>query len=267
MHKSSCDAKTVGGSYVQCISICEKGPVRENNEDSIAIARGDEHGVPEKGTLLIVADGMGGMTQGERASGYVTSELPSVYFSSSNKNPVEALVSAAHEMNSRLYRMGHSTSAGHQMMGTTLVAVVVLHECVITVNVGDSRAYLLQGERLVQLSSDHTVRRRFYHPFRKQSDTLAHILTQAIGPQPTITPYVSVHRTAPHDVVMLCSDGLSAILSDAEIEQTLRTEPFEDAPLRLKEEVYRRGGDDNLSVILSRTVNRGAPLQPQSVTE
>lgn len=266
MHKSSCDAKTVDRSYVQCVSICEKGLVRDSNEDSIAIAHGDEHGVPAKGMLLIVADGMGGMAQGERASRYVTAELPSLYFSASNTNPVEALVNAVHEVNGHLYRMGNRTSAD-QMMGTTLVAVVVLGECVITVNVGDSRAYLLQEERLLQLSSDHTVRRRFYHPFRKHADTLTHILTQAIGPQPSVTPHISVHRASPHELILLCSDGLSAVLSDAEIERTLRTASFEDALPRLKEEVYRRGGDDNLSVVLSRRVKEGVSLQQQSVTE
>jgi len=238
---------------IESVSLSEKGPVRTTNEDSIAVLTPEQHGNPTKGTLLIVADGMSGMEGGERASAIITSELPSLYLSSPNANPVEALVSSVHQVNRIVYEAGRHSSAGG-FMGSTVVAAVVLDSHVIVVNVGDSRAYVLQQGRLRQLSVDHTLRRSFFFPLGRQPQRLAHVLVQAIGPHPEINPHVAITEIEDTDILLLCSDGLTSVVPDAEIERIAGMADFENIPLALQDEILRREGEDNYSIIVSRTV-------------
>jgi protein phosphatase len=240
-------------TVLETVFVSQTGPVREHNEDSIIVAEGAEHGVPGKGTLLVVADGMGGMDAGERASSMVTTELPTIYFESDITNTVECLVQSVAEINRRVYEAGGSSQSG-KGMGTTIVTSVIVDERLITVNVGDSRAYLFHDGKLRQLSRDHSMRKEFFSPFESNAQDLSHVLTQAIGPQPAINPHVNICRIAEGDLILLCSDGLTSVLSDSEIRNVLSDKLFIEAADELLARVYDKNGDDNVSIILSKVI-------------
>lgn len=245
--------EVLGGrhTFTENVFVCEKGPLRRKNEDRIAIITPEQHGITGKSTLLIVADGMGGMEGGEQASMLVASELPSLYLTSSIAEPVEALAHAVHEVNRVVYEAGRKLGSD-KLIGSTLVAALVLHSVVVTINVGDSRAYLFAKGRLRQLSVDHTLRANFFLPFVHRSHSLSHVLAQAIGPHPVIRPHVAITTMSDSDLLLLCSDGLTSVVSDAEIERIIGTESFENIPDALRSAILRKNGEDDFSIIVSR---------------
>ncbi len=248
---------------LQTIVACEKGPVRERNEDSVSVETGDSCGWPEKGTILIVADGMGGLHSGEIASAIVVKELPRAYFQSQNRNSVEALVQSISDVNQIVYRTSFN-EIQERAMGSTVVAAVITNEILITANVGDSRAYICRNGNLRQLSKDHSLRKNHFSMFEAgNAQILSHVLTQAIGPLPEVTPHVSISKIFPEDIVLLCSDGLSSFVSDREIKDVLANIPFEDTTTELLKLVTDRKGDDNLSIVLTKIVSIGSYVKRQ----
>ncbi len=244
-------------SLLETVAVCEAGPVREHNEDSLAIVDTSVHGNSEKGTMLVIADGMGGLDAGEVASSIVTQELPNLYLNSKISNCVESLIQAVSDVNKNVYDAA-SQLPSRRGMGTTVVASVVVNECFITVNVGDSRAYLLRNGELRQVSKDHSLKKNYFGMFEnKYQDNLSHVLTQAIGPHPSVTPHVNITKVHKHDVLLLCSDGLTSVLTDDEIKNVLVTTPFQEAAEKLFELVLERKGDDNVSVIVSKVMEVG----------
>lgn len=238
-------------TLVQTVSISEKGPVRRRNEDSIAVVNLADRGCPEKGTMLVVADGMGGMAAGDRASAIVTEDLPVIYMESECANVVTSLVQALVEVNRRVFAAGERVPGG-KGMGTTVVVSVLTEQSVITANVGDSRAYLFRNGRITQLSEDHSLRREFSNPFETGGRDFSHVLTQAIGPQRNVTPHVNVTRVHENDLILLCSDGLTSVVPDSEIEDILSRFPFSQTASALLARAIESASDDNVSIIVSR---------------
>jgi PPM family protein phosphatase len=254
-------------AILQTIIACEIGPVREQNEDSVAVETGSDHGFPDKGTIMVVADGMGGLHGGEIASSIVTSDLPKRYFTSPNRNNAEALVQSISDVNQIVYRSSFVENRD-RAMGTTVVAAVAVNDLLVTANVGDSRAYLFRNGNLRQLSKDHSLRRNHFSMFDTgSSNALSHVLTQAIGPLPDVTPHVNIARVLLDDLVLLCSDGLSSFVSDQEIRGILNTVPFDDGVQSLLSLVTERKGDDNVSIILSQVVSTGCFKKELVATE
>jgi protein phosphatase len=140
-------------------------------------------------------------------------------------------------------------------MGTTLAALWLRGDEATLAHAGDSRLYLLRERRLHGLTLDHSLvservraellaRAGAHHPSR-------HVITRAVGVMPAVEPDVSSLRAKPGDVLMLCSDGISAQLSDAELEHCLAGRRDLDAAAeRLIELANARGGEDNATVIL-----------------
>lgn len=202
---------------------------------------------------MIVADGLGGMEGGDRASRFVASELPSLYLSDQGSDPLEALLNALHEVNRRVCEI-EKDSPNERRMGTTLVAAAIMAKVVHIANVGDSRAYSFHEDRLRQLSVDHTLSRPFFVPFVHQRERLSHVLTQAIGPRPTISPFATTAHVDHGEVLMLCSNGLTSFVSDKEIQRVIAEQPFDCIPLVLRDRVYELDGDDDISIIVARIV-------------
>jgi protein phosphatase len=128
----------------------------------------------------------------------------------------------------------------------------VLHSVVVTVNVGDSRAYLFEKGRLRQLTVDHTLKGSFFFPHTRRDRGLSHVLVQAIGPQPVIRPHIAMTTMADGDLLLLCSDGLTSVVSDAEIERIVGAERFEDIPDALRSAIVQKNGEDDFSIIVAR---------------
>ena len=236
------------------------GRIRSQNEDCIA--------VDSEAGVAVLADGMGGHNAGEVASRMAVDVV------SANLKPhcaraqsfdaaqwealVEAQIAAA---NSAIFE----AAAGHrqyQGMGTTLV-VAVWHERGVSYgHIGDSRLYLLRNGALAQLTRDHTIVQEQLERGAIDREQARHapnrnVLTRAVGIDPEAEPDVSTQSVQSGDVYLLCSDGLTDMVTDQEIRETLLScgVQLELAAQRLVERANASGGLDNISVILGRVAS------------
>ena len=221
------------------------------NEDRYALA-------PDLG-LYLVADGMGGHTAGQVASEMAAeAALRAVRtLQGASASLAEKLRYAVTSANREIYQTGRQQPelAG---MGTTLVAVLVLEGRVALAHVGDSRAYLVRGGRIRQLTDDHSVvgellRRREISEDAAREHPHRHVLTRALGVRPAVEPDLAELSPEPDDVFVLCSDGLTVHVEDDEIGEHVIGAADPDACVEsLVDLANARGGDDNITVLVLR---------------
>jgi protein phosphatase len=227
------------------------GRRRRINEDRYAVA-------PELG-LFLVADGMGGHNAGQVASELAAqAALRAVgTLLEAPLSPAEKLRFAVGSANRAIFDAARARPelAG---MGTTLVAVLAHDGRLALAHVGDSRAYLVRGGRIRQLTDDHSVvgelvRRREISADAAREHPHRHVLTRALGVRPTVEPDLAELSPAAGDVFALCSDGLTAHVRDEEIADHAgpSSEP-EKAVDALIDLANARGGEDNITVVLLR---------------
>jgi protein phosphatase len=223
----------------------DTGRQRRDNEDS-AFARAP---------LFVVADGMGGAQAGEVASKLAVEafevELPE------QGSPEERLSSRAQDANRRIYEISR-TEHERAGMGTTLTAVYVDETDIAVAHVGDSRAYLFRDGELGRLTQDHTlveelVRRGKLTEQQAAEHPQRSIITRALGIDPEVDVDTWTYAARAGDVVMLCSDGLTSMISEETIAGILREQSDLDrAAEQLVAEANEAGGRDNITVILFR---------------
>jgi serine/threonine protein phosphatase PrpC len=251
VNKSTNDTLTI----LKSVALTDAGRVRSLNEDSVAVVSPDGNPFPEKGTLLVLADGLGGYNAGEVASRMVISELPRLYFNAPGSDYVKDLEHAVAEIN-RVVHKASQESKHWRGMCSTLVTCLVVNESAIFLNVGDSRGYLFREESLVFRTEDHALERPTFGVRERGGwNTFSHVLTRAIGVQPDVTRDVTIHGIAPGDTILLCSDGLSDVITDEEIMVVLTDRNISDAAERLVMMAKEKKSDDNISVIISRVVD------------
>lgn len=218
------------------------GVVRDQNED----------GFLADGPLYAVADGMGGHQGGEVASRVALETVAAMAREQGGELDLDLAVRTAND--AILERA--SGDANLKGMGTTLTIVRDEGGTVTIAHVGDSRAYLLRGGELRQLTEDHTLVHRMVtegkltedeakiHPHRS-------ILTRALGVEPGVAVDVDAREVEPGDRIMLCSDGLTGMVDEARIGEVLQGEadPQRAADL-LVEDANRAGGQDNITVVV-----------------
>lgn len=239
----------------EAVKLTNAGQVRDHNEDFVAIEIPGDAARRLKGALYLVADGMGGYQAGEVASQQATEVLIAEYYADADNLKIDAsLTRAVHKANGVVHEMAQ---ANLQLsgMGTTLVAAVVRDTEVHVANVGDSRAYLLRGGQLVQITTDHsfvqeqieagiiTAEAARTHPQRN-------VITRALGHKPQVEVDTFEGELAPGDALLLCSDGLSGPLRDKELAAILQRYPPQQAIVRLIEMANERGGPDNISAVV-----------------
>jgi serine/threonine protein phosphatase PrpC len=232
--------------YIEVVALCHRGCVRENNEDSIAIAgwvgeagmsapRRSRHELAQP-LLFAVADGMGGHAGGEIASGYVTKRLAA---GAVREDPSD-IVAQLDDINRELYET-MKTIPALRGMGTTVAGLVLTPRRAIWFNVGDSRIYRQRNGLLDRLSIDDV-------PPGPRSG----IITQTLGGAPSMTP-ISPHIGEEDLAVpcrwMLCSDGLTDMLTDVEIERAMAAGD-EEAVSNLFAAAMQAGGADNISIVM-----------------
>lgn len=224
---------------------------RGANEDSYALAASLG--------LYLVADGMGG-----HVAGQVASQLAA-------KCTVEALQSVHEDDASLTEKLRYCVAWANRSifdtaeakpelagMGTTLVAVLAGSGRVALAHVGDSRAYLVRGGRIRQLTDDHSlvaelVRRHELSPDAAQDHPHRHVLTRALGVRRRVDADLAELTPAGGDVLVLCSDGLTNHVADAEIAALVSSETvLDEACGRLIDLANARGGEDNITVALVR---------------
>jgi serine/threonine protein phosphatase PrpC len=229
----------------------DPGRQRQNNEDWLGTFQPeDPERLARKGRLFLLADGMGGHGSGELASRSAVDQVIRSYMDASTTDMVRALRRAFQAANAALYAKS-STREDRRRWGTTLVTAVVRRHELWVANVGDSRAYLLRDGRLRQLSVDHTWAANLdVEPAAEWMGQ--HLITRALGPKAEVEVDVSEQpvRLRAGDRIILCSDGLTTPLSDAEIRDIAVRHTPQDAASALVAAANHRGGPDNISVIV-----------------
>ncbi len=223
----------------------DTGRQRRANEDSL-LARSP---------LFVVADGMGGAQAGEVASRIaVESFQPGLQGQS---QPELELATMAQAANARIHELSHS-NAEQAGMGTTLTAIYVGEQEVAIAHVGDSRAYCLRDGELVRLTDDHSLVDELMRQGRlTPEEAIEHpqrsVITRALGPEGTVEVDTRSFSARAGDVYLLCSDGLTTMLSEDEILALLLAHPrLRDAGEALIVAANEAGGRDNITVLLIR---------------
>jgi PPM family protein phosphatase len=223
----------------------DTGMQRRANEDSL-LARSP---------LFVVADGMGGAQAGEVASRIAIESFDAAL--EDNGSPEETLATRALSANTRIYELAQS-DPDHAGMGTTLTAVYVGASDVAIAHVGDSRAYCLREGKLLRLTHDHSlvdelIRQGRLTPEEAEDHPQRSIITRALGPEAVVEVDTQSFRARPGDVYLLCSDGLTTMLSEATVAEVLLSNPrLREAGERLIALANEAGGRDNITVILVR---------------
>ena len=238
----------------------DTGRQRRDNEDN-AFARAP---------VFVIADGMGGAQAGEVASKIAVeafqAELPDT------GSPEERLADRAQDANRKIYEISRSEHerAG---MGTTLTAVYVDDADLAVAHVGDSRAYLFRHGELGRLTQDHTLVEELVRRGKLTEEQAAEhpqrsIITRALGVDPEVEVDTRTYAGRAGDVVLLCSDGLTSMISEDEIVSILNGEDDLDrAAERLIAAANEAGGRDNITVILFRLEEVGGPAATDEPTE
>src|SRR5213593_1603582 len=260
---------------VQVYARTDTGKTREHNEDCFLVAdltRGEraadsaqrQHDLGERGSLFVVADGMGGAAAGEIASVMATDtifeqmrkmwgaekEATAQRFAYRLKEAVEVANSHIHS-----YAKAHPEVRG---MGTTTTAVGILNDHVYLTQVGDSRAYLIRDGQAVQLTRDQSLMQRLVEAGELTEEEAArserrNIILQALGPDPKVKVDLTYQEVRKGDVLVLCSDGLSGQVKKEEIAEIVtRERDLQAACDRLIALANERGGPDNITVVIAR---------------
>ncbi len=240
---------------IDAASLTDTGQLRETNEDSLGAFRpANRREMKRKGRLFIVADGMGGHRGGEVASKMAVETIRSYYYSSKEKDPSIALAGAFEKAN-RLIREKAREDESLLGMGTTCTAMVVLKKKIYFAHVGDSRAYLLRDGKLEQITQDHSlvaemIRSGVLSREEARSHPQRNVITRSLGAQDSIQIDApsSPGRIQDGDVFLLCSDGLTNLVSDEEIKSILEGASASEASAQLVDLANERGGADNISV-------------------
>lgn len=225
-------------------AMSEKGKVRDNNEDS---CYGDGH-------VFVVADGMGGHRAGEVASSTAIEAFLRFERENRDMHPRERIKEGILSANLELYRRARD-DPGLEGMGTTFTCAL-LEEEVCLGHVGDSRAYLCREGELSLLTRDHSlVERMVREGYISSSEARSHpqrnIILRALGVSEELEIDLPSYAALPGDRLLLCSDGLTGSLEDAEIEGIISdVKDVEACCRRLVDAANDRGGFDNITVVL-----------------
>jgi serine/threonine protein phosphatase PrpC len=238
--------------------LSDVGLRRPNNQDSLAVVlAGSQEKFDQRGHLFMVADGMGAHAAGELASKLATDIVPLTYNKLLDRPPPEALRAAVQAANDQIHSRGMA-SDDFRGMGTTVSALVILPQGAMAAHVGDSRIYRLRGDRLEQLTFDHSLVWELQAAGQIPAEEVPsyipkNIITRSLGPNPeTQVDLEGLFPLEPGDTFLLCSDGLSGQVPDEEIGQVLAALPPQEAARILVDLANLRGGPDNITVIVVR---------------
>lgn len=236
------------------------GKIRSNNEDYLEVLK-----LEEDMSLLIVADGMGGHNKGEVASKLATEmvieaikedcKLKIEQIKSDPKLGALCLTEAIRKSNAIVY--GKSMEEDFFGMGTTLVCALIVKGKLLISNVGDSRCYILRNANLKQLTKDNSyVQELVESGAISQEEALHHakknVITRAVGTDSSVVVDNYEYSLYKGDRILLCTDGLSNMLMDEDIQNILNTNmDIESCGDLLIEEALKAGGLDNVSLLLA----------------
>lgn len=246
-----------------CAARTDVGVVRSGNEDTYLMA--DERG------LFVVADGMGGHAAGEVASEMAARLVAESFRPARGMTDDELMaqmVSAIRAANAAIFER---TMQEHDKrgMGTTTTVLSLLPRRYLIGQVGDSRAYVLRGRAFTQITKDHSyvqeqVDAGRLSPEEARVHPYANVITRCVGSSGDVVPDLYIGTLEAGDLLLLASDGLTGMMEDEDLQAVLEEEgTLEDRVDRLIAEANRRGGLDNITVILVQIEEVAAPTGEQ----
>lgn len=229
------------------------GKRRKSNQDYTATFTNQKNQL-----LALLADGMGGHQAGDIASRQAVEEIGIAWEATTiddSEKAVQWFLQHIQQTNQRIFEKGQSqpTLSG---MGTTLEVVTLLDNHLALAHVGDSRIYLFREQRLIALTEDHSLVNALLKSGEitqemAENHPRKNIITRSLGMPGSLEVDVAIHRIEDHDQLLLCSDGLTNMVSEPKITQILlEAASLQDASQRLIDEANAKGGLDNITVLL-----------------
>ncbi len=252
------------------LALTHPGMKGKNNEDNYGVSAfmtGDQPAVPV--LLAVLCDGIGGHRAGEVASRMAVDTISNYVAESDGRNPPRILQEAIHQASQLIQAQAQSNSE-QQGMGTTCACAWIMGDRLFTATVGDSRIYLMRGNRIIQLSTDHTwiqeaLERGLLQPEQAVSHPNAHVIRRYLGSPglPEVDFRIRLNekesdsaavsnqgmQLLPGDRLLICSDGLTDLVQNEEIMGAFLEMPQEEAGQRLIDLANERGGHDNITLI------------------
>lgn len=240
----------MGGFYFDSDARSALGLVRNGNEDSAYVS----------GRLIAVADGMGGHAGGEVASRIAIRALQSMASMLTDEtidsdSTHDLLINSLHAIDAEIGDFARE-AIELRGMGTTLTALVIHNDAIALLHVGDSRCYRLRGNTIEQLSNDHTVIQELLSqgaitPTEAIDHPQRSVLTQALMGEGNVVPTLQLFDAKEGDRYLLCSDGLSGVLTEKEIKLLLKKRDRTAAIQALIDATYIQGAPDNITVLIA----------------
>ena len=254
-------------TVLQAAGKTDVGLVRTNNEDNL--------GYDVNLGIFVVCDGMGGQVAGEKASRIAVSTVID-YFHHVHRTPSTWVVSqrftavsyAANQLANAIrlanqaIRDASCRNPQWAGMGCTIVALICRNNTFSIGHVGDSRIYLIRGDSIFQLTSDHSlvmeqVRRGLMTTDEAEHSKMQNVIVRALGAEESVEPDLQDHEFLAGDVLLLCSDGLSRYVEERDLHETIcRAESLENACDLLIERAKVGASDDNITCLLVRAVEQ-----------
>mgnify|MGYP000484362234 CR=1 FL=1 len=237
---------------MKTFSMTHVGQRRETNQDYMYTSETSVGRLPD---LFLVADGMGGHAAGDYASRFTVEKIVEYVTESEESEPVTVLGEAVRYANEHLLAEANA-DASKAGMGTTIVAAVVVGDKLYTANVGDSRLYVINQERITQITRDHSLVEEMVRLGEMdKEDAKVHpdknIITRAIGAKADVEVDFYEHRLKRGDIILMCTDGLSNMVEDEELFHIVQgSRDIVEAGEMLVEAAKENGGTDNIGVVL-----------------
>jgi protein phosphatase len=260
----------IESAHFPVFAATDPGRVGKNNEDNFAVSAyqvGESD--PTRSIVAIIADGVGGHQAGEVASSLAVEMISHIIAESDASQPLATMEEGFFQANEAIYSQA-TISPSNAGMSTTAACAWVIGDRLYLAPVGDSPVYLKRGDRLIQLTTDHTwvqeaMESGILSPEQAQSHPNAHLIRRYLGSkQPVISDFrIRLNpgesdkqavanqgmKLEPGDFILLCSDGLTDLVSDDEINAALGDQPLPEILEGLIDKANAEGGHDNITVI------------------
>jgi len=234
---------------MQVVGISNIGLHRKKNEDSFLIDR--------ERNLFVVCDGMGGHKGGDTASQLAITVLNQNIDISDSSNIEAVLLKAVEAANHAIIKKGLQHEHLHNM-GTTLTAAIIKGSLLTVAHVGDSGLFLLRNNTIQKITHDHTLAQKMLNEGLIKADEVKsnaynHVLTRALGIDDQLHVDIFTQELFPQDLIIICSDGLTDLLTEEEILQlAMENEDLENLTQEMMNKALAKGGYDNITFILIR---------------
>jgi protein phosphatase len=236
------------------------GRQRSLNEDSMmSFLPDDARQLQEKGALFVVADGLGGHSDGEQASQMAVNTVKEAYYQDDAEDRAEALRRAVLEANERIHQQNLARSpqpSPEWIMGTTCVAAILLEDTVHVANVGDSRAYIVRGDEMKQITRDHSIvadelRAGLITKEQVKDYPKRNVIYRCLGGD-TVEVDIFTENVQQGDKLLLCTDGLCVLVDDDELHTIVQHYDIQESVQRLIDRANELGGPDNITAVVAQ---------------